>query len=230
MNACVRALDLTLLRRDKPVAAGLSFAALPGERIAVLGANGSGKTTLARTLLGFSPYHGTLEIDGREVRDNPREARKAAAAVFADPDTQLLMPTVFDELAFSVKAAEGREDPASTVALVDRFGLSGLLDRSPAELSSGEKRKVLLAQSIGRRPSILILDEPTADLDVRGARRLQDMLASLSQTIFLITHHYDLALALCRKAIVLGGGESATFADIRALFDDRELLERWELI
>lgn len=230
MNACVRADDLTLLRRDKPVAAGLSFSAAPGDRIAVLGANGSGKTTLARTLLGFSPYHGALEIHGREVRNNPREARKAAAAVFADPDTQLLMPTVFDELSFSVKAAEGRENPASTAALVDRFGLSGLLDRSPAELSSGEKRKLLLAQSIGRRPSILILDEPTADLDVRGARRLRDMLASLPQTIFLITHHYDLALDLCRKAIVLGGGESATFADIRTLFDDRDLLERWELV
>ncbi|MBN1938740.1 MAG: ABC transporter ATP-binding protein [Candidatus Aminicenantes bacterium] len=230
MNACVRAHDLTLLRRDKTVAAGLSFSAAPGERIAVLGANGSGKTTLARTLLGFSPYRGSLEIEGREVRDDPRAARKAAAAVFADPDTQLLMPTVHDELAFSVKTAEGRKDPAATDALGERFGLAGLLGRHPSELSSGEKRKVLLAQCIGRRPSILILDEPTADLDARGARRLQDTLAGLAQTIFLITHHYDLALALCRKAIVLGSGESATYADIRTLFDDRELLERWELV
>ncbi len=230
MNACVSAHELTLLRRDKPVAAGLSFAALPGERIAVLGANGSGKTTLARTLLGFSPYRGALEVDGCDVRENPQKARKAAAAVFADADTQLLMPTVYDELAFSLKAAGGPAGLLDTRRLGERFGLAGLLDRHPSELSSGEKRKVLLAQSIGRRPSILILDEPTADLDVRGARRLQDMLASLPQTIFLITHHYDLALALCRKAIVLGGGESATFADIRTLFDDRELLERWELI
>jgi cobalt/nickel transport system ATP-binding protein len=229
VNASVRAHDLTLLLRDKPVAAGISLVAAPGDRVAVLGANGSGKTTLARTLLGFLPYRGTLEVEGREVRDDPRQARKAAAAVFADPDTQLLMPTVYDELSFSVKAAEGRENSASTAALGERFGLAGLFDRRPSELSSGEKRKVLLAQCIGRRPSLLILDEPTSDLDARGTRRLQDMLSSLPQTIFLITHHYDLALALCRKAVVLGGGRAATYAEIRTIFDDRELLERWEL-
>lgn len=230
MNACVRAVDLVVLRKDKPVVSGLSFLAAPGERIAVLGANGSGKTTLARTLLGFSPYRGILEVEGREVRDDPRTARKAAAAVFADADTQFLMPTVHDELEFSMKAAEGKRTDAEVEALGNRFGLGALLGRHPSELSSGEKRKVLLALSIGRRPSILILDEPTSDLDVRSARRLRETLEILPQTIFLITHHYDLALALCSKAVVLGGGEAETFADIRALFDDRALLDRWELV
>lgn len=230
MNACVRAVDVVLLRKDQPVVSGLSFLAAPGERIAVLGANGSGKTTLARTLLGFSPYRGILEIEGREVRNDPHAARKAAAAVFADADTQLLMPTVHDELGFSLKAAEGKGEAVAVQALGDRFGLGALLDRHPSELSSGEKRKVLLAQSIGRRPSILILDEPTSDLDVRGSRRLRETLEILPQTIFLITHHYDLALALCRKAVVLGGGKAAVFEDFRKLLDDREALERWELL
>jgi len=229
VSVCVKAVDLTLLRKDQPVAAGVSFVAAPGERIAILGANGTGKTTLARTLLGFSAYRGILEVEGREVRDDPGRARKAAAAVFADADTQLLMPTVHDELDFSLKAG-GREKDEDAQALGARFGLGELLNRHPSELSSGEKRKVLLPQSIGRRPSILILDEPTADLDARGSRRLQDTLASLPQTIFLITHHYDLALALCRKAIVLGSGASETFADIRTLFDDRERLDRWGLL
>lgn len=230
MNACVRAVDLVLLRKDKPVVSGVSFLASPGERIAVLGANGSGKTTLARTILGFSPYQGILEIEGREVRDDPGAARKAAAAVFSDTDTQLLMPTVHDELEFSLKAAERKNAAAEAGTLGDRFGLEALLDRHPSELSSGEKRKVLLAQSIARRPSILILDEPTSDLDVRGSRRLRETLEVLPQTIFLITHHYDLALALCRKAVVLGGGEAAVFEDIRALFDDRASLEQWDLL
>ena len=140
------------------------------------------------------------------------------------------MPTVYDELAFSLKAAGGPAGLSETRHLGERFGLAGLLDRHPSELSSGEKRKVLLAQSIGRRPSILVLDEPTADLDARGSRSLLETLANLPQTIFLITHNYDLALALCRKAVVLGGGASETFADIRMLFDDRERLDRWELI
>jgi len=230
VNACVRAVDLVLLRKDKPVVSGVSFLASPGERIAVLGANGSGKTTLARTILGFSPYQGILEIEGREVRDDPGAARKAAAAVFSDTDTQLLMPTVHDELEFSLKAAERKNAAAEAGTLGDRFGLEALLDRHPSELSSGEKRKVLLAQSIARRPSILILDEPTSDLDVRGSRRLRETLEVLPQTIFLITHHYDLALALCRKAVVLGGGEAAVFEDIRALFDDRASLEQWDLL
>jgi len=230
MNACVRAADLMLCRGEKVVVAGLSFTAAPGERIAILGANGSGKTTLARTLLGFSAYRGTLEVEGREVRDDPGSARKAAAAVFGDADTQLLMPTVHDELAFSLKAAGDPSGIPEVRAFGKCFGLDSLLDRHPSQLSSGEKRKVLLAQGVGRRPSILILDEPTADLDARGSRRLKETLASLPQTIFLITHHYDLALALCRKALVLGCGAAEVVGDIRALFDDRTRLERWDLL
>jgi len=230
VNTCLKADNLTLLRGEKAVVSGLCFTAAPRERIAVLGANGSGKTTLARTILGFSPYRGALEVEGREVRDKPRAARKAAAAVFGDTDTQLLMPTVYDELAFSLKAAEGPADVPQVRAFAERFGLGALLDRHPSQLSSGEKRKVLLAQSIGRRPSILILDEPTADLDVRGTRSLLETLAPLPQTILLITHNYDLALILCRKVIILGGGKAEVFDDIRTLLDDRPLLDRWELI
>ena len=230
MNASLRADDLALFQGEKAIVSGLSFTAAPGERIAVLGANGSGKTTLARTILGFSHYRGILEVEGREVRDEPREARKAAAAVFGDTDTQLLMPTVHDELAFSLKTAEETADVPRVRAFAESFGLGPLLDRHPSHLSSGEKRKVLLAQSIGRRPSILILDEPTSDLDARGSRRLRETLASLPQTIVLITHHYDLALALCRKAVVLGGGKAAVLEDIRALFEDRAQLDRWELL
>jgi len=229
VNACVRAEDLTLLRGDRTVVSGLSFAATPGERIAVLGANGTGKTTLARAFLGFSEYRGKLEIEGREVRDEPRIIRKTVAAVFGDADTQLLMPTVYDELAFSLKTAGPPVDSSQVREFSERFGLAALLDRHPSQLSSGEKRKTLLALNIGRRPSILILDEPTADLDARGARSLRTMLESLPQTLFLITHDYDLALALCRKAVVLGDGKAAVFEDIRALFEDRAQLDRWAL-
>jgi cobalt/nickel transport system ATP-binding protein len=111
-----------------------------------------------------------------------------------------------------------------------QFGLVPLLDRHPSRLSSGEKRKVLLAQSLGRGPSILLLDEPTSDLDARGSRRLREMLSQVPQTIILATHHYDLALALCRKAVVLGGGKAVVYEDIRRLFDDPAALDRWELL
>ena len=230
VNACLKADDLSFWRGERAVVSGLSFTAAPGDRIAVLGANGSGKTTLIRTILGFSPYRGTLEVEGREVRDRPKEARKAAAAVFGDADPQLLMPTVYDELAFSLKAAEERAGGPDVRAFAGRFGLVPLLERHPSQLSSGEKRKVLLAQSLGRRPSILLLDEPTSDLDARGSRRLREMLAQVPQTIILATHHYDLAMALCRKAVVLGGGKAAVYEDIRRLFDDPAALDRWELL
>ncbi len=230
MNACLKADDLSLWRGEQAVVSGLSFTAAPGERVAVLGANGSGKTTLIRTILGFSPYRGTLKVEDREVREQPREARKAAAAVFGDADTQLLMPTVHDELAFSLKAAGARADAPAVRVFAGQFGLVPLLDRHPSRLSSGEKRKVLLAQSLGRGPSILLLDEPTSDLDARGSRQLREMLSQVPQTIILATHHYDLALALCRKAVVLGGGKAVVYEDIRRLFDDPAALDRWELL
>jgi cobalt/nickel transport system ATP-binding protein len=230
VSACVKASGLSLLRSNRIIVDGLTFSADRGERIAVLGPNGSGKTTLARTFLGFSEYRGSLEIEGRDVRSDVKAARRAVAAVFGDADPQLLMPTVFDELAFSLKAAGGPYDPARVGDLAEKFGLEALLPRHPSRLSSGEKRRALLALNIGRKPSILILDEPTADLDVRGTRILRETLATLPQTIFLITHDYDLARAICRKTIVLAGGRTAVFENIGDLFADRALLESWELV
>jgi ATPase subunit of ABC transporter with duplicated ATPase domains len=97
-------------------------------------------------------------------------------------------------------------------------------------LSSGEKRRTLLALSIGRRPTVLVLDEPTADLDARGTRALGRTLQALPQTILLISHDYDLARSLCRRAVVLAGGRTAVFEDIEALFADSALLDRWGLV
>ncbi len=230
MSFGIRAESLALKRGGRNIVAGIGFAAGAGERIALLGANGSGKTTLARALLGFADYEGRLEVEGREVRDDPRAARRAVAAVFSDADPQLLMPTVHDELAFSLQAAGMESGPARVGELAARFGLTGLLGRHPSRLSSGEKRKALLALSIGRRPSILVLDEPTADLDARGTRGLTEALISLPQTIILATHDYDLARAVCRKAVVLGGGRSAFYDEIESLFADHRRLEEWELV
>ncbi len=230
MRGSVRADGLALVRAGRTVAEGLSFAVEPGERLAVLGPNGSGKTTLARTLLGFSAYRGFLKVDGLEVRSDPAAARRALAAVFSDADPQLLMPTVHDELAFALKAADEPADPSRVRALASDFGLVSLLSRHPSRLSSGEKRRTLLALSIGRRPTVLVLDEPTADLDARGTGALGRTLKALPQTIILISHDYDLTRSLCRRAVVLAGGRAAVFEDIEALFADSALLARWELV
>ncbi len=229
MSGSLRAESLALLRDGRVIVEGLSFAAEQGERIAVLGPNGSGKTTLARACLGFAEYRGRLDVDGRDVRSDPRAARRAVAAVFSDADPQLLMPTVHDELAFSLDAAGRPADPDAVRRLADEFGLGPLLRRHPSRLSSGEKRRTLLALSIGRRPSILILDEPTADLDARGTRALRQALARLPQTILLISHDYDLASSLCRRAIVLAGSRAAAIDDLPGLLSDPALLERWQL-
>jgi energy-coupling factor transporter ATP-binding protein EcfA2 len=230
VNACIRAERLLLRAGRSVVVEGISFAAFPGDRIAILGANGSGKTTLARAFLGFAEYQGLLEIEGRDVRTDPRLARRAVAAVFGDADPQLLMPTVYDELAFSLEIAGEGSTPDRVRALAGRFGVGELLQRHPSRLSSGEKRRTLLALSIGRRPSILVLDEPTADLDVRGTRALGEILAGLPETIVLATHDYEMALSLCRKALLLGRGRSAFFEDIRQVFRDPALPELWDLV
>lgn len=230
MSGFVKAEHLVLKRDGRDVVGGISFAASEGEHIAILGANGSGKTTFVRALLGFAEYGGRLEIEGRDVRTDPKAARRAVAAVFSDSDPQLLMPTVQDELAFSLEAAGETANVKAVHELAGRFGLLGLLGRHPSRLSSGEKRKALLALSIGRRPSILALDEPTADLDARGTRGLAKALAPLTQTIFLATHDYGLARSVCRKALVLGTGRSEFFEDIDTLFADHVSLDRWELV
>lgn len=180
--------------------------------IAVIGENGSGKSTFARLLGGLVPSSaGELRILGLDPARQSAELRRRIAVVFSNPDAQIIMPTVAEDVAFSLRADRlGREATAARVAdALDRFGLTELADRPSHDLSGGQKQLLALCGAFVRRPELVIADEPTAYLDARNARRVSDhLLEDAGHRLVLVTH--DLALAArCDTAVLFAGGTVA---------------------
>lgn len=217
----------------RPVLDRLSLEVAAGERIAVLGPNGSGKTTFVLHLNGLLDLQtGRITID-----DLPLDAahladiRRRVGVVFQDPDDQLFMHTVRDDVAFG-PANLGMPKPDRDRAVeraLRSVGAWDLADRSPHHLSGGEKRRVALATVLAMEPSVLVLDEPTSGLDPVGRRELAELLDTLAHTQIVITHDLPFALATCTRAVVLDGGTIAADAAIGDLLADTELLARHRL-
>jgi cobalt/nickel transport system ATP-binding protein len=212
---------------------GISVRIAGGESVAVVGANGAGKSTLLSHLNGLlMPSAGTVRIEGLALtRANLAQIRRTVGYVFQDADDQLFMPTVHDDVAFGpanlglpAQQVEGRVRDA--LAAVDATHLAA---RAPHRLSGGEKRAVAIAGVLAMAPSILVLDEPSSGLDGVGRRRLIELLCGLPQTRVIATHDLDLALAVCRRVLVLHDGQLQADGDPRALFADHELLRRCHL-
>ncbi|MFE4467600.1 energy-coupling factor ABC transporter ATP-binding protein [Leifsonia sp. NPDC056824] len=180
--------------------------------IAVIGENGSGKSTFARLLGGLVPSSaGELRILGLDPARQAAELRRRIAVVFSNPDAQIIMPTVAEDVAFSLRADRlGREATAARVAdALERFGLTELAERPSHDLSGGQKQLLALCGAFVRRPELMIADEPTAYLDARNARRVSDhLLEDAGHRLVLVTH--DLALAArCDTAVLFAGGTVA---------------------
>lgn len=164
-------------------------------RIGVVGANGSGKSTLVRTLNGLVvPDAGTVTVDGLDTRRDGPAVRRRVGFVFTDPDAQIVMPTVAEDVGFSLRRSDlSPAQRAQRVASVlDRFGLAGHADHPCHLLSGGQKQLLALAAVLVTEPEVLVLDEPTTLLDLRNARRIRDLVAGLPQQVVLVTHHLDL--------------------------------------
>jgi cobalt/nickel transport system ATP-binding protein len=199
-----------------------------GERLAVLGPNGSGKTTLMLHLNGLLDLqHGTVHVGATPVvAANLRDIRRRVGLVFQDPDDQLFMPRVRDDVAFGpanlgVSGAEREERVASGLAAV---GAAALAERAPHHLSVGEKRRVAIATVLVMHPEVLVLDEPTAGLDPAGRRELAELLATLPQTLIIVTHDLPFARATCRRSIILDHGCVVADDTTEALLADTALL------
>lgn len=181
---------------------------LAEQRIAFIGANGSGKSTLARLINGLvQPTSGRVRVNGRDVAKHGREVRRQVAFSFTDPAAQLVMPTVIEDVALSLRRhhrdAGARMDAAR--AVLDAYGLAGLDDRSVHVLSGGQRQLLALAGVLATEPTVLVADEPTTLLDLRNARMVGDLLMGLPQQLVLVTHDLELA-ARCDRAICLEGG------------------------
>ncbi|PPF80321.1 ABC transporter ATP-binding protein [Subtercola sp. Z020] len=177
-------------------------------RIAVIGSNGSGKSTFARLLGGLvTASAGTVSVHGLDPTRQSTEFRRAVGFIFSNPDAQIIMPTVAEDAAFSLRADRLRkaESAARVTAALERFGLADLADRPAHDLSGGQKQLLALCGALIREPRLVIADEPTAYLDARNSRLIADhLLGDASRQLVLVTH--DLALAACCDVAVLFEG------------------------
>jgi biotin transport system ATP-binding protein len=179
---------------DRVVLDGIDLV-LTERRVGVVGGNGSGKSTLARLLNGLVvPDEGRVTVDGLDTRSDGAAVRRRVGFVFTDPDAQVVMPTVAEDVAFSLR--RHRLPPAErdrrVAAVLDRFGLAGHADHPCHQLSGGQKQLLALAAVLVTEPDVLVLDEPTTLLDLRNARHVTGVVAALRQQVVLVTHHLDL--------------------------------------
>ena len=182
---------------------------LDARTVAVIGENGSGKSTFARLIGGLLPRtSGELGVLGIDPARRSAELRRRIAIVFSNPDAQIIMPTVAEDVAFSLRAdrLQAAELEQRVAAALERFGLTDLAERASHDLSGGQKQLLALCGAFVRNPELVIADEPTAYLDARNARRVADHLfEDTGHRLVLVTH--DLALAArCDQAVLFAGG------------------------
>ncbi|MGA4879306.1 energy-coupling factor ABC transporter ATP-binding protein [Streptomyces lydicamycinicus] len=204
-----------------------------GERVALLGPNGAGKTTLVLHLNGIlEAGAGSVAVAGLPVaREHLAEIRRRVGIVFQDPDDQLFMPTVREDVAFGPASAglRGAELDARVTEALTRVGMAEFADRPPHHLSFGQRRRVAVATVLAMRPEILVLDEPSSNLDPASRRELADILRSLDVTVLMVTHDLPYALELCPRSVVLSGGVLVADGTTQELLCDAELMRTHRL-
>ncbi|WP_235926725.1 energy-coupling factor ABC transporter ATP-binding protein [Actinokineospora pegani] len=207
---------------------GIDLRVEPGERVAVLGPNGAGKTTLALHLNGVhTAGAGRVVVNGIEVgKTTLREVRRRVGLVFQDPDDQLFMPTVGEDVAFGPAnfGLRGDELAARVDWALDAVGMAGHADRSPAHLSGGQRRRVALATVLACDPDVLVLDEPSANLEPVARRELAEVLLGLGRTTLMVTHDLPYALQLCPRGVLVDEGVVVADRPTRDLLADTDLL------
>lgn len=199
---------------------------LTEHRIGVIGANGSGKSTLARMINGLVvPTSGRVTVDGVDTRKKGRDVRKKVGFVFTDPNHQIIMPTVAEDIDFSLRrSSASRSERAERVdAVLERFGLSGHRDHPTHLLSGGQKQLLALAAIMVTDPDVLVADEPTTLLDLRNTKVIAETFASLPQQLVVVTHQLDLldgfdrVLVIDEGRVVADSDPSTAIAHYRSL-------------
>ncbi|MGH3371263.1 MAG: energy-coupling factor ABC transporter ATP-binding protein [Nocardioidaceae bacterium] len=199
-----------------------------GERVALLGPNGAGKTTLVLHLNGIlTAGAGSVTVSGLPVRkENLREIRRRVGIVFQDPDDQLFMPSVRDDVAFGPAnlGLRGEVLRRRVMDALDQVGMADFVDRPPHHLSFGQRRRVAVATVLAMEPEILVLDEPSSNLDPASRRELAEILRGLDVTVLMVTHDLPYAFELCPRSVVISDGSIVADGSTYDVLTDAETM------
>ena len=213
---------------NTPALRGVSFRIQHGEAVAIVGANGAGKSTLLLHLNGYlTPTVGQVRIgDFPLTKETLQEVRRTVGMVFQDPDDQLFMATVYDDVAFGPMnlGLPLEEVKARVIRALETVEILELKERPPHRLSTGQKRRVAIATVLSMSPDILIMDEPSAGLDPRARRQLIELLKTFKHSKIIATHDLDMALDICDRTIIINDGKIEADGPTADIFQNEKLL------
>lgn len=207
----------------------ISFSVYHGESVGIIGANGAGKSTLLMLLMGilFPDAGEVLVGDVRVTKKTLPIIRQRLGMVFQEPDDQLFMTTVFDDVAFGPRnfKLDEKEVESRVIKALESVGISHLKDRAPFKLSGGEKRAAAIATVLSMQPDVLIMDEPTSALDPKSRRRIIGILKSFEHTKIIASHDLDMVFETCKRTIVIKEGRIAADGATEEILSNAELLD-----
>ena len=234
MNGDTLPLEIKGLRFTYPngteVLKGVDLCLRPGEKVALIGANGAGKSTLLLHTNGILIGKGSVSVYGRDAMTKKssvlREIRGMVGMVFQNPDDQLFSPTVWQDVEFGPKymGLQQEEIEERVEEALKAMGIGKLRNHMPHELSGGEKRRVAIATVLSMRPSLIVADEPTADLDPNGRRQLAKVFSELHHTVLAATHDLDLVGAVFPECALMKEGGIVARGNSKSILADTELL------
>lgn len=208
---------------------GMSFCIHHGESVGIVGANGAGKSTLLMLLMGvLFPSNGEVLVgDVHLTKKTLPMIRQRLGMVFQDPDDQLFMTTVYEDVAFGPRnyKLDEKEVESRVMSALDVVGISHLKDRAPYKLSGGEKRAAAIAAVLSMQPDILIMDEPSSALDPKARRKLIEMLKKFEHTKIITSHDMDMVFEVCERTIVIKEGEVAADGLTSEILTNSELMD-----
>lgn len=216
-----------------PALRGVSLSVGRGERIGLVGPNGAGKSTLLAHLNGALLATPPVRIGGVLVdRAHLAEIRRKVGVVQQETDDQLFMPTVGEDVAFGPLNAglPGAEVVRRVTTALEQVGALPLMERAHGTLSGGERRRVAIATVLSMDVDVLVLDEPTSNLDARGRRAVVEVLTRLSQTILVATHDLELVRSACSRVVVLDDGRIVGDGPVATILADTAMLERYGVL
>jgi len=205
----------------------ISLSIEPGQTVAMIGPNGAGKSTLLLAMAGFIKGTGEVFIDGLQInRQNTKKIRSLIGSCLEDPDDQLFMPTLFDDVAFGPlnMGLEPEQVKARVAEVLKTVGLINMADKAPHHLSAGQKRAAAIATVLSMSPKIITLDEPDGSLDPRHRNNLVKLLSELSQTLVITTANMDFAAAVAERVVLIDNGRIIADGPAEKIMSDAKLM------